>query len=186
MKFLTSLHATVLLMSCASVVSAAVYTPNMFDGGNHWTISAYDDSSDTHAKIADIGVCFFKDGVDGSELHYTWASDDYTGFGGRASQEGDQVKMVGGEVAAAPGYIDSLDLEIVTASPTNVATGHWKEWMPSNTGLNLPTNVVYATLSMVRDGPCPYATLSDVLNGAASPLRLQAPANSGPIGANSQ
>lgn len=185
MKILQTLCAAALAVCCISNASAAKYNLNMVDGGNHWTISAYDDSTDDHRHIADIGVCFFKDGSDGSEIHYTWGSDTFPGFGGRAAQEGDQVKTLGGDTAAVPSYMDSMSFEIVTASPANIATGHWQEWMPSSFGLNLPTSTVYATLSMVRDGPCPYATISDLLN-AAAPLRLQSPTNSGPIGINNQ
>lgn len=180
MKMMQALCATIIVACSISNASAAKYNLNMVDGGNHWTISAYDDSTDDHSHLADIGVCFFKDGTNGSEVHYTWASDTYLGFGGRAAQEGDQVKTLGGETAAEPSYMDSMFFEIVTASPTNLATGHWQEWQPTSLGLSLPTNIVYATLSMVRDGPCPYATISDLLN-ATAPLRSQMQGNRGPI-----
>lgn len=125
---------------------------------------------------------FFKDGIDGSEMHYVWASDTFPGFGGRAAQEGDQVKVMGGDTSSAPSYIDAMSFEIVTANPTNIAAGHWWEWMPSSSGLYLPTSTVYATFSMVRDGPCPYATAADMLESGGA-LRLGTPAQTSPMGA---
>lgn len=163
-------------MAAQSGMAAALYSPNLVQGGNHWTISAYTDNASDHSFIASHGVCFFAETQVGSEMHYIWVSDTYPGFAGRAAQEGDQVKMVGGQVGYTPAFIDAMQFEIVSASPTNIATGHWNEWRSSVT---YATNTIYTAALMERDGPCPYATPEDALD--QTPMRIMSPTGTSPM-----
>src|SRR4051812_6413836 len=42
----------------AGQAAAQVPKPNVFDGGNRWLITAFDDSSTVHAQWATQGICF--------------------------------------------------------------------------------------------------------------------------------
>ena len=124
-------------------------------------------------------MCFFRDRDTqvGSEIRYIWVSDTYPNFAGRAAQEGGQIKMFGGEATLTPSFNDAMQFEIVTASPANLAAGHWHEWTPASTYAN---TVAFTSATMLRDGPCPYATPEDALD--QTPMRVVAPNRQSPIG----
>lgn len=42
--------------------------PNVYDGGNRWLITAYDDSSPSHNALAEQGLCFSPYSVKGTHI----------------------------------------------------------------------------------------------------------------------
>ena len=144
----------------AGQAGAQVPKPNVFDGGNRWLITAFDDSSSVHQQWATQGICFLPYAVVGTHIRGVWYSDTFPNWNGRYSQEGDNLLMHGNwaNFMGSDGMV--IDLFAGT-SPKDVGGGQWTEWW--NFGA-YGTTVVFANTRLSRVGKCPLpvnvATLS--------------------------
>lgn len=155
--FKTTLKGLALIMSVvvlAGQAAAQVPKPNVFDGGNRWLITAFDDTSSVHQQWATQGVCFLPYGVWGTNIRGLWYSDTFPNWNGRYSQEGDRVLMHGNW--ANFGGSDGMVIELFAGtSPRDVGAGHWTEWW--NFGPN-GTTVLFGNTRLSRVGKCPLPT----------------------------
>lgn len=142
--------------------AAQVPKPNVYNGGNRWLITAYDDSSSVHQQWATQGICFLPYVVSGTHIRGVWYSDTYPGWSGRYSQEGDRVLMHGNwgnDVGS-----DGMFIELTEGtSPRDVGGGQWTEWF--NAGV-YGTTVVFANTRLARVGGCPLPAHVDTMSQA--------------------
>ena len=149
----------------------APHYPDLVKEGNRWSVTAYDDSSMTHAQWATQGICFYYAGTHGTQQLYYWVSDTFPDWNGRATQEGDQIFMHG-DYAKDVGH-DGFEWQITTASPKNEGYGHWKEWREDG---RLGLTIGFANTKLTRVGKCKSLTHLEALD-AGSRLELQLNAN---------
>ncbi|MCP4493533.1 MAG: hypothetical protein GY820_40450 [Gammaproteobacteria bacterium] len=113
------------------------HDPNVYDGGNLWTITFHNDDSVAHTQWATQRICFLPytaPGAGQTQIKGRWYSTSYPNWHGHYRQEGDSVKMVGN---FWNGYgNDGITFDIVTSHPHTglrykhytVGAGHWNEW----------------------------------------------------------
>ena len=158
LRVFTSL--SILFFSLLSSVASAQppYKPDLVTDGNRWTITAYNDASPVHSQWATQGICFIPDGTVGTHQRYTWYSDTFPDWNGRATQEGDQITMHG-DYAKDVGH-DGMQWDIVTVSPRNEGAGHWWEWREDG---KLGRTIGFANAKLQRVGKC-NMTFEESLN----------------------
>jgi len=139
------------LLVLSSVASAQPpYRPDMVTGGNKWSFKAYDDASVDHTQlVAAQGICFEYAGISGNHQQYTWYSDTFPGWSGRAVQEGDQI-YIHGDFAKGAGH-SSILMETLVEPPIYGSAGTWQEWR--HDGAN-GTTVKFAKTRALREGNC--------------------------------
>jgi len=143
-----------LIIMSAGQAAAQVPKPNVFDGGNRWLITAFDDSSSVHQQWATQGICFLPYAVVGTHIRGVWYSDTFPNWNGRYSQEGDNLLMHGNW--ANFGGSDGMVIDLFAGtSPKDVGGGQWTEWW--NFGA-YGTTVVFANTRLMRVGKCPLPT----------------------------
>lgn len=155
-----------LLMLTASlsvqVAARAVPLPNVFDYGNRWIITAYDDTSTIHQQMGSQGICFLPYVTVGTNIQGAWYSDTYPNWRGRYSQEGDHVRMHGNW--ANFGGSDGIEIDLYAGtSPKDVGGGHWTEWWNFGT---YGTTVAFANAGLRRVGKCALPTTADTMTQA--------------------
>jgi hypothetical protein len=144
------------LLVSGLVVLPALATPpqpNVFDGGNRWDITAFDDSSPSHTQLATQGVCFLPYVPTGTGVSGKWYSVTFPNWHGLYYQEGDRVTMTG-DYAQNVGH-DGIEFDIAGVSPTSLSTGHWKEWR-ENAGYGFIIGWANARLVRVARTRCPF------------------------------
>lgn len=147
---LTGLALSIIVAMTAAQALGQVPRPNVYDGGNRWIITAYDDSSPVHQQWANQGICFLPYAVWGTHIRGVWYSDTFPNWNGRYSQEGDRILMHGNwaNFAGSDGMV--IDLYAGT-SPRDVGAGQWTEWW--NFGPN-GTTVGFLNARLSRAGRC--------------------------------
>jgi len=101
--------------------------PNVFDGGNRWLITAYNDTSPVHQQMATQGLCFLPYAQVGTHIQGVWYSDTFPNWQGRYSQEGDRI-LLHGDYANDVGH-DGMVIELGPGTtPRDEGTGQWTEW----------------------------------------------------------
>ncbi|HEX8687073.1 MAG TPA: hypothetical protein VF654_11240 [Pyrinomonadaceae bacterium] len=159
---LTTLVLFMVMVVFAGRAAAQVPKPNVFDGGNRWLITAYDDTSPIHQQWATQGICFLPYGIVGTNIQGVWYSDTFPNWRGRYSQEGDHLRMHGNW--ANFGGSDAMELDLYAGpSPRDVAAGHWTEWWNFGT---FGTTVGFANAGLRRVSKCPLPTNADTLSQA--------------------
>ncbi|MBI3776342.1 MAG: hypothetical protein HY273_12475 [Gammaproteobacteria bacterium] len=154
-------------MLCLSAAAAVNADPNVYAGGNLWSITAYDDSSIVHTQWATQGICFLPPVMTGTHLRGNWYSTTFPDWNGVYSQEGDQVFMHG-DYAKDVGH-DGIDFEVITNSPRNLAGGHWFEWR-ENGGFG--NTIGFANTKLERIGYCKVIQPADLVNLYVAPRFL--------------
>lgn len=157
MKFKSSL--TLVLCLTGTTAFAHPPQPNVFDDGNYWKITAYDDSSPAHTQWASQGICFQPYAVVGTQVRGAWYSDTFPDWNGRYAQEGDKLFMHG-DYAKDVGH-DGMEFEIVTQSRENLAAGHWKEWREDGAYGNI---IGFANATLTRAGKCEIVQPGGIAN----------------------
>ena len=144
--------SAVLALALAAPANAqpVVPSPELTQGGNLWSITAYDDASPAHTQLATQSICFQFVGVVGTQNRYRWRSTTFPNWNGIASQEGDQVFMHG-DYDQNVGH-DGIKWTIDTSK---TGSGHWTEWRENNA---FGTTVVFANTTLQRTGTCPVLT----------------------------
>lgn len=164
--------AALALTTNTSVFADPPHRPDLVSDGNRWTITGYYDNSPNHIEAATQGICFYPAGVSGTHQLYTWVSDTFPDWNGRAAQEGDQIFMHGDFQwpygVTRDGGHDSMEWEITTMSRRNGGTGHWREWLEDGV---FGVTVAFGNAKLERVGKCKYKTAEEALN-AYSQLEL--------------
>jgi hypothetical protein len=152
LKFkITGLALFLSVVGLVAEANAQVPKPNVFDGGNRWLITAFDDSSTVHQQWATQGICFLPYAVVGTHIRGVWYSDTFPNWRGRYSQEGDNLLMHGNW--ANFGGSDGMVIDLFAGtSPKDVGGGQWTEWWNFGT---YGTTVVFANTRLSRVGKCP-------------------------------
>lgn len=136
----------VLIGGFSPVIAAPPHAPNIYTGGNLWTITAYDDSAPAHTQWATQAICFLPPAVVGTHQRGSWYSLTFPDWNGTYSQEGDQV-FIYGDYAKDVGH-DGMQIDLDTARS---ASGHWKEWRENGAfGLTIG----FANTRLERVGTC--------------------------------
>ena len=155
-------------LGLATAVSAAPpYQPDFVAKGNKWSFKAYDDASPDHTQlVAAQVICFEYNGISGNHQLYTWYSETFPGWSGRAVQEGDQI-FIHGDFANGAGH-SSIQLETLVAPTIYGSAGTWQEWR--HEGSN-GTTVSFAKTRALREGNCSLtarqaAKLTPLLEGS--------------------
>ena len=119
------------VMVFVSSVSAGPPKPNVYDGGNKWKITFYNDSTGTHNQWATQEICFLPYTVKGSSIQGKWYSTSFPNWNGRYYQEGDEVKMTG-DYAKDVGHDHMTFVHTTRDVPGSVVRGmpfgDWTEW----------------------------------------------------------
>ena len=104
--------------------------PNVFDGGNKWRITFYNDPTGNHDQWATQEICFLPYAVVGTSIQGAWYSTSFPDWNGRYYQEGDEVKMTG-DYAKDVGH-DHMTLLHTTYDVEGQVRGmafkDWTEW----------------------------------------------------------
>ncbi len=134
--------------------------PNVFDGGNRWLITAYNDCDVAHTQWATQGVCFLPYKPCGAcGIQGAWYSDTFPDWNGRYMQEGDRVVMHG-DYAANVGH-DGMFIDLFAGTtPRDEGAGQWTEWRetPGTYG----TTIGFANTRLRRVGKCQLPAGADV------------------------
>jgi hypothetical protein len=154
-----------------SLVQAAIPKPNVFDGGNRWKITYYNDPSVGHGQWATQVVCFLPYAQVGTSIQGAWYSLTFPDWNGRYYQEGDEVKMTG-DYAKDVGH-DHMTLFHTTVewknNPKGMAFKDWTEWREDGAYGRI---IGWGNARLVRDGRCPISGhISDVRNLSAEEVK---------------
>ena len=125
-------HFSITLVLMAVFVVSDLYAqpkPNVFDGGNLWLITSYDDASSIHRRCGYQRICFSNYNVSGTGIEGKWYSTTYPNWYGKYRQEGDHVVMTGNFWNGNGN--DGISFDLVTMSPRDIGAGHWTEWTDS-------------------------------------------------------
>ncbi len=141
------LLASILFIGTTTIaVAAPPHLPSVYNGGNLWTITAYDDASPAHAQWATQGICFLPPAVVGTHERGYWYSVTFPDWNGTYSQEADQLFMHG-DYAKDIGH-DGMHISIDTA---RTASGHWHEWRENGA---FGSTIGFVNATMQRVGSC--------------------------------
>ena len=142
------------------------YQPDFVKQGNKWSFKAYDDASPDHTQlVAAQDICFEYNGTSGNHQLYTWYSETFAGWSGRAVQEGDQI-FIHGDFANGAGH-SSIQLDTLVAPTIYGSAGTWQEWRHDDKN---GTTVSFAKTRALRQGNCTLtarqaAKLTPLLDG---------------------
>lgn len=145
-----SFIVTSLLVSSTLAFAVPPYQPDFVAQGNKWSFKAYDDASPDHTTlVAAQDICFEYNGTSGNHQVYTWYSETFPGWSGRAVQEGDQI-FIHGDFANGSGH-SAIQLDTLVAPTIYGSAGTWQEWR--HDGKNGVT-VSFAKTRALREGNC--------------------------------
>lgn len=137
----------------SSVALANPPKPNVYDGGNKWRITFYNDSTVNHDQWGDQEICFLPYAVVGTSIQGVWYSTTYTDWNGLYYQEGDELKMTG-DYAKDVGH-DHMTLQHTTYDVEGQVRGmafkDWTEWREDGAYGNI---IGWGNSNLVRAGRC--------------------------------
>lgn len=166
-KTLIKVAAVTSMLGMSSFVLAAPpYFPDFVNTGNKWSFKAYDDASPDHTQlVAAQEICFEYAGTSGNHQLYTWYSQTFPGWSGKAVQEGDQL-FIHGDFAEGAGH-SSIQIDTLVAPTIYGSAGTWQEWRHDG-GNGVTVN--FAKTRALREGDCTLtarqaAKLTPLLDG---------------------
>lgn len=127
--------------------------PNVFDGGNKWRITFYNDPTGGHDQWATQEICFLPYAVVGTSIQGAWFSTSYYDWNGRYYQEGDEVKMTG-DYAKDVGHDHMTLIHTTYDAPGRVngmAFKDWTEWSEDGSYGNI---IGWGNAKLERVGYC--------------------------------
>lgn len=150
------MKALILAVAAAAAFSVqAQPKPDVFNNGNMWSITFYDDSSPNHDQWATQNICFVPTGMTGTQLAGYWYSTTFFDWNGTFRQEGDQVFMTGDYAGDSSGNAvghDGIDFQLTTMERKSEGFGHWREWRENG---SMGQVIGYGNTKLVRIGSCP-------------------------------
>jgi len=155
----------VIILGIVAQVSNAQPKPNVYDTGNQWTITAYDDTSAAHTRWATQTLCFMPYVAVGTSIQGVWYSTSFANWRGRYDQEGDRILMHG---EWTPTGHDGMVIELFSGTPeANEGAGQWTEWF-ENTSYG--STVGFLNTRLRRTGKCVMPGISDVAKASRAEL----------------
>jgi len=155
-------HMTLVAIGSLLLSSTALANPpkpNVFDSGNKWHITFYNDSTSNHAQWATQEICFLPYSAVGTSIQGAWYSTSFPDWNGRYYQEGDEVKMTG-DYANDVGH-DHMTLVHTTYDVPGQVRGmafkDWTEWREDGKFGNI---IGWGNATMVRAGKCALPVFS--------------------------
>lgn len=152
---LTILGLVLFVLTLSAVVTTAQVPgprPNVFDNGNRWLITYYNDCDVQHSQWATQGICFLPYRPCGAcGINGAWYSDTFPNWLGRYTQEGDRILMHGNWANFRGSDGMFIDLFAGT-SPRDEGAGQWTEWW--NFGAPFGTTVGFGNTRLRRVGKC--------------------------------
>jgi len=150
-------NSAVLLAMGSMLLSGVTFAdpprPNVYEGGNKWRITLYNDSTVNHDEWATQEICFLPPVVVGTSIQGTWYSTTFNDWNGRYYQEGDEVKMTG-DYAKDVGH-DHMTLLHTTYDVAGKIRGmafkDWTEWREDGAYGNI---IGWGNAKLVRVGRC--------------------------------
>jgi len=124
-KYAAQIAISSLLFSGAALANPP--KPNVFDGGNRWHITFYNDSTSTHQQWATQEICFLPYNVVGTSIQGVWYATSFPDWNGRYYQEGDEVKMTG-DYARDVGHDHMTLIHTTYGGKGSLAFKDWTEW----------------------------------------------------------
>jgi hypothetical protein len=152
------LSFTLALCGLTTSVEAQVPSPNVYDSGNRWLITAFDDASPVHTEWATQGICFLPYATAGTQIRGIWYSDTFPDWNGRYTQEGDHVEMHG-DYAQNVGH-DGISFELVTDSTADEGSGQWTEWRED---ASYGRTIGFLNTKLRRVGRCRFTTIDSLV-----------------------
>ena len=143
------LSGAAMALSLLTGVAYGTPEPNVYQDGNHWRITGFDDSTPNHLTLASQGICFQTPVVVGTHIRGDWYSTTFPDWNGTYSQEGDQVFLYG-DFGQDAGH-DGITFAITGASTRSISAGHWHEWLEDGA---YGFTAAFANALLERDGKC--------------------------------
>ncbi len=135
--------------------SAQPPLPNVFDGGNLWNITFYNDPTTNHQQWATQKICFLPYRVVGTSIQGVWYSLSFRDWNGRYYQEGDELKMTG-DYAQDVGH-DHMTLFHTTYDvPGRVNALAFKDWTEWREDRRYGRIIGWGNAKLERTGWCRY------------------------------
>jgi len=130
--------------------------PNVFDGGNKWLITFYNDPTTNHQQWATQEICFLPYAAVGTSIQGVWYSTSFPDWNGRYYQEGDELKMTG-DYAKDVGH-DHMTLVHTTYDvPGQVRAMAFKDWTEWREDGRYGNIIGWGNAKLVRVGRCDYS-----------------------------
>jgi hypothetical protein len=149
--FFASMFLASMILAGAPAYSQPL--PNVFDTGNLWALTFFNDPHPQHQQWATQLICFNPYVGVGTSIQGTWFSLTFPDWNGRYYQEGDEVKMTG-DYAKDVGH-DHMTLQHTTwdvlPNVKGMAFKDWTEWREDGKYGNI---IGWGNARMVRVGRC--------------------------------
>lgn len=153
MRAIKILGVLITLYMVTSVAMAQVPHPNVYDDGNRWRITFFNDPSDVHQQWATQIICFLPYATVGTSIQGRWYALTFPDWNGLYYQEGDEVKMTG-DYAQDIGH-DHMTLVHTTVDttvgPRGMAFKDWTEWREDG---DYGFVIGWGNARLIRDGRC--------------------------------
>lgn len=152
MKKVTAMVCGTLLFT--GTASALPPYPNVFDGGNLWELTFYNDPTNNHQQWATQEICFLPYSIVGTSIQGVWFSTSFYDWNGLYYQEGDEVKMTG-DYARDVGH-DHMTLIHTTYDAPGIANAMaFKDWTEWREDRRYGFIIGWANAKLERVGKCP-------------------------------
>ncbi|MCP4269733.1 MAG: hypothetical protein GY777_29870 [Candidatus Brocadiaceae bacterium] len=140
-----------LLFITSAAMAACVPQPNVYDNGNRWRVTFYNDSATGHDQWGSQIICFSPYTTVGTSIQGHWYALTFPDWNGRYYQEGDELKMTG-DYAKDIGH-DHLIFKHTTEDryKKGVAFGDWTEWREDSKFGNI---IGWGNATLERVGSC--------------------------------
>jgi hypothetical protein len=132
-----------------SVSIAQPPRPNVYNDGNRWHITFFNDPTTIHQQWATQTLCFLPYSIVGTSIQGKWYSTTYPDWNGLYYQEGDEVKMTG-DFWHDTGH-DHMTLFHTTVEPKGMAFKDWTEWGEDD---DYGFIFGWGNARLIRDGYC--------------------------------
>ena len=117
-KGLISLLFIAMMLQVAQAGAVVPHLPDLVQNGNLWKFTYFNDASTTHNISYSEPICFESEATVGTHQRYRWYVQSNPNISGKASQEGDQITMIGdyffGSLGARYTYAKSLQWELTS------------------------------------------------------------------------
>ncbi|NQY80492.1 MAG: hypothetical protein HRT47_09290 [Candidatus Caenarcaniphilales bacterium] len=101
------------------------HLPDLVQNGNLWRFTYYNDASPSHDTLFGEPICFDYEFTLGTHQRYRWYVQSNPSISGKASQEGDQITMMGDYFLGPIG----IDISIMKAHQWELTTDEKKRSM---------------------------------------------------------
>ena len=147
-------------LALASTANAHPPLPNVFDEGNLWRITFYNDPSASHQQWGSQLICFMPYTALGNGIQGVWYSTTFPDWNGRYYQEGDEVKMTG-DYAKDVGHDHMTLLHTTYDIPGKINALAFKDWTEWREDGHYGQTIGWGNTKLERIGKCRYPFIID-------------------------